>query len=196
MLLASHGRSMKDSASPSVGGIARYRSIQREAGRRPFWRNCRAGASIGIFGDAAGTLTNSVIAIALTAIAPFARIARAPVLSLKERAFIEAGRALGFSHTRILFVHVLPNIVSEVLVMGSLWMATAVRTEASLSFIGLGVKPPTATWGGIIREGFDNIMDAPWISFYAGLAVLLTVFALNLLGDGLRDAVDPRLRGE
>ena len=141
-------------------------------------------------------LINLVFAIALTAIAPFARIARAPVLSLKERAFIEAGRALGFSHTRILFVHVLPNIMGEVLVMGSLWMATAVRTEASLSFIGLGVKPPTATWGGMMREGFENILDAPWLSVWPGIAILLLVLGLNMIGDGLRDATDPRLRGE
>jgi peptide/nickel transport system permease protein len=141
-------------------------------------------------------LINLVFAIALTAIAPFARIARAPVLSLKERAFIEAGRALGFSHARILFVHVLPNILSEVLVMGSLWMATAVRTEASLSFIGLGVKPPTATWGGMMREGFENILDAPWLSVWPGIAILLLVLGLNMVGDGLRDATDPRLRGE
>ena len=141
-------------------------------------------------------LINLVFAIALTAIAPFARVARAPVLSLKERAFIEAGRALGFSHTRILFVHVLPNIMGEVLVMGSLWMATAVRTEASLSFIGLGVKPPTATWGGMMREGFENILDAPWLSVWPGLAILLLVLGLNMIGDGLRDATDPRLRGE
>ena len=141
-------------------------------------------------------LINLIFAIALTAIAPFARIARAPVLSLKERAFIEAGRALGFSHTRILFVHVLPNILSEILVMGSLWMATAVRTEASLSFIGLGVKPPTATWGGMMREGFENILDAPWLSVWPGLAILLLVLGLNMIGDGLRDATDPRLRGE
>ncbi len=141
-------------------------------------------------------LINLVFAIALTAIAPFARIARAPVLSLKERAFVEAGRALGFSHTRILFVHVLPNIMSEVLVMGSLWMATAVRTEASLSFIGLGVKPPTATWGGMMREGFENILDAPWLSVWPGIAILVLVLGLNMVGDGLRDATDPRLRGE
>ena len=141
-------------------------------------------------------LINLIFAIALTAIAPFARIARAPVLSLKERAFIEAGRALGFSHTRILAVHVLPNILSEVLVMGSLWMATAVRTEASLSFIGLGVKPPTATWGAMMREGFENILDAPWLSIWPGLAILLLVLGLNMIGDGLRDATDPRLRGE
>jgi len=141
-------------------------------------------------------LINLVAAIALTAIAPFARIARAPVLSLKERTFIEAGRALGFSHLRILFVHILPNILSEVLVMGSLWMATAVRTEASLSFIGLGVKPPTATWGGMMREGFENILDAPWLSIWPGMAILLLVLGLNMIGDGLRDATDPRLRGE
>ena len=141
-------------------------------------------------------LVNMVFAIGLTAVAPFARIARAPVLSLKEQTFVEAGRALGFSHTRILFVHVLPNIMSEVLVMGSLWMATAVRTEASLSFIGLGVKPPTATWGSMMREGFENILDAPWLAFWPGIAILILVLGLNMVGDGLRDATDPRLRGE
>ncbi len=138
-------------------------------------------------------LMNLVFAIALTAIAPFARIARAPVLSLKERAYVEAGRALGFSHARVLFVHILPNIVSEVLVMGSLWMATAVRTEASLSFIGLGVAPPTATWGGMMRDGFENILDAPWLSVFPGLAILMLVLGLNMVGDGLRDATDPKL---
>jgi peptide/nickel transport system permease protein len=138
-------------------------------------------------------LINLVIAISLTAIAPFARIARAPVLSLKERAFVEAGRALGFSHARVLFVHILPNILSEVLVMGSLWMATAVRTEASLSFIGLGVKPPTATWGGMMRDGFEAILDAPWLSVFPGLAILMLVLGLNMVGDGLRDATDPKL---
>ena len=138
-------------------------------------------------------LVNLVFAIALTAVAPFARIARAPVLSLKERAYVEAGRALGFSHARILFVHILPNILSEVLVMGSLWMATAVRTEASLAFIGLGVAPPTPTWGGMMRDGFENILDAPWLSIFPGLAILLLVLGLNMVGDGLRDATDPRL---
>ncbi len=140
--------------------------------------------------------TNLVVAIALTATAPFARIARAPTLIVKERQFVEAGRALGFSHARILFVHVLPNILSEVLVMASLWMATAVRVEASLSFIGLGVRPPTPTWGGMIRDGFENILDAPWLCIYPGLAILALIFSLNMLGDGLRDATDPKLRGE
>jgi peptide/nickel transport system permease protein len=140
-------------------------------------------------------LINLIVAIALTAVAPFARIARAPVLSLKERAFVEAGRALGFSHVRVLFGHILPNILSEVLVMASLWMATAVRTEASLSFIGLGVKPPTPTWGGMMRDGFEAILDAPWLSIFPGIAILMLVLGLNMVGDGLRDATDPKLSG-
>ena len=93
----------------------------------------------------------------------------------------------------MLFVHILPNILNEILVMGSLWMATAVRTEASLSFIGLGVKPPTATWGGMMRDGFDVILDAPWMSIFPGIAILFLVLGLNMVGDGLRDATDPKL---
>jgi len=141
-------------------------------------------------------LVNLVVAIALTAIAPFARVARAPTMALKERAFVEAGRALGFSHVRILFGHILPNILSEVMVMGTLWLATAVRVEASLSFIGLGVKPPTPTWGGMTRDGFENILDAPWLAVFPGIAILLLVLGLNMVGDGLRDATDPKLRNE
>jgi peptide/nickel transport system permease protein len=141
-------------------------------------------------------LVNLIVAIALTAIAPFARIARAPTMALKERAFVEAGRALGYSHARILFRHILPNITSEVMVMGTLWLATAVRVEASLSFIGLGVKPPTPTWGGMTRDGFENILDAPWLAIFPGIAILLLVLGLNMVGDGLRDATDPKLRNE
>ena len=92
--------------------------------------------------------------------------------------------------------HILPNILPEILVMGSLWLATAIRVEASLAFIGLGVAPPTATWGGMIREGFENILDSFWLALFPSLAILVVVFALNLLGDGLRDAIDPKLRGE
>jgi peptide/nickel transport system permease protein len=141
-------------------------------------------------------LVNLIVAIALTAVAPFARIARAPTMALKERAFVEAGRALGFSHTRILFRHILPNILSEVMVMATLWLATAVRVEASLSFIGLGVKPPTPTWGGMTRDGFENILDAAWLAVFPGIAILLLVLGLNMVGDGLRDATDPKLRNE
>jgi peptide/nickel transport system permease protein len=140
------------------------------------------------------SMQNMIIAISLTAIPPFARIARAPTIVVKERDFIEACRALGYGDLRIMVYHVLPNVLSEILVMASLWLATAIRVEASLSFIGLGVKPPTATWGGMIREGFENILDNPWLSIFPGLAILLVVFSLNLLGDGLRDAIDPKTR--
>ncbi|MCY4285334.1 MAG: ABC transporter permease [Thiotrichales bacterium] len=142
------------------------------------------------------SITNLVIAIALTAIPPFARIARAPTIAVKEREFIEAGRALGYSDMRLMLGHILPNILPEILVMGSLWLATAIRVEASLAFIGLGVAPPIATWGGMIREGFENILDSLWLTLFPSIAILVVVFALNLLGDGLRDAIDPKLRGE
>lgn len=140
------------------------------------------------------SLTNIVLAIALTSIPPFARIARAPTLAIKGRDFIEACRSFGFSTPRILLVHVLPNIFAEILVMAALWLANAIRTEASLAFIGLGLKPPIPTWGGMIREGFDNILDNPWLALVPGTAVLVVILALNLMGDGLRDAVDPRLK--
>lgn len=139
---------------------------------------------------------NIVVAIALTSIPPFARIARAPTLALKGRDFIEACKALGFSDLRTVGLHVVPNLAAEVLVMTSLWMANAIRTEASLAFIGLGVKPPTPTWGGMIRSGFENILDSAWLAVVPSVAILLVIFALNLLGDGLRDAVDPKLKNE
>ena len=142
------------------------------------------------------TVGNLILAITLTAIAPFARIARAPTLTVKERDFVEAGRALGFSNVRLMVVHILPNVVDDILVMAALWLATAIRTEASLSFIGLGVRPPTATWGGMIREGFENILDTPWLAIFPSLAILVVMFGLNMLGDGLRDTSDPRLRHE
>jgi peptide/nickel transport system permease protein len=142
------------------------------------------------------TVGNLILAITLTAVAPFARIARAPTLTVKERDFVEAGRALGFSHLRIMVVHILPNVLDDILVMAALWLATAIRTEASLSFIGLGVRPPTASWGGMIREGFENILDAPWLAIFPSIAILIVMFGLNMLGDGLRDTSDPRLRHE
>ena len=142
------------------------------------------------------SMVNIIIAIALTSIPPFARIARAPTIAVKEREFVDAGRALGYSDTRILAGHILPNIFPEILVMGSLWLANAIRTEASLAFVGLGVKPPIATWGGMIREGFENILDSYTLALVPSVAILVVIFALNLLGDGLRDAIDPKLKGE
>jgi peptide/nickel transport system permease protein len=142
------------------------------------------------------SMHNIIIAIALTSIPPFARIARAPTIAIKEREFVMAGRALGYSDTRIVVLHILPNILPEILVMASLWLANAIRTEASLAFVGLGVKPPTATWGGMIREGFENILDSYTLALAPSIAILIVIFALNLLGDGLRDAIDPKLKGE
>jgi peptide/nickel transport system permease protein len=142
------------------------------------------------------SMHNIIIAIALTSIPPFARIARAPTIAIKEREFVTAGRALGYSDTRIVAGHILPNILPEILVMGSLWLANAIRTEASLAFVGLGVKPPTATWGGMIREGFENILDSYTLALAPSIVILVVIFALNLLGDGLRDAIDPKLKGE
>jgi peptide/nickel transport system permease protein len=140
------------------------------------------------------TLTNIIIAIAFTAIPAFARIARAGVLTQRDREYVQACHAMGFSNSRILFRHILPAIVPEIMVMASLWMATAVRTEASLAFIGLGLAPPTPTWGGMVREGFDNILSSFHLALFPSLAILVLVLSLNLIGDGLRDAIDPRLK--
>lgn len=133
-----------------------------------------------------------IIAIGLTVAPRFARISYGPVLGLKEKEFVEAARAIGQSTPRILNRHILPNIAGELVVLGSLWTASAIRLEASLSFIGLGVPPPTPTWGQMIRDGTVYLADMPWLSLAPGLALLITVFAFNLVGDGLRDILDPR----
>lgn len=140
------------------------------------------------------TLTNIIIAIAFTATPAFARIARAGVITQRDREYVQACQAMGFSGPRILFRHITPAILPEVMVMASLWMATAVRTEASLAFIGLGLAPPTPTWGGMVRDGFDNILSAFHLAIIPSIAILLLVLAFNLIGDGLRDAIDPRLK--
>ena len=138
------------------------------------------------------SLTNIILAIAITAVPAFIRLARGSTLAMRERDFIDAGRALGFSDLRIMFAHVAPNILDEIIVMGSLWLATAIRTESTLAFIGLGVPPPTPTWGGIIREGFEYLNDNYMLAVFPSLAILVTMIGLNLIGDGLRDATDPR----
>lgn len=138
------------------------------------------------------SLTNLIIAIAVTAIPAFIRMARGSTLTMRERDFVDACRTLGYSDFRIMFFHVLPNIMDEIVVMASLWLASAIRTESTLAFIGLSVPPPTSTWGGIVREGFDNLLDAPWMSLFPSLAILAVMIGLNLIGDGLRDASDPR----
>ncbi|MCO5221592.1 MAG: ABC transporter permease [Thermomicrobiales bacterium] len=133
-----------------------------------------------------------ILAIAFTMIPRFARIAYGQTLVLKEREFVEASHALGQRTGVILYRHIAPNIAGELVVLASLWTASAIRLEASLSFIGLGVPPPTPTWGQMIREGTVYLSSLPLLSLAPGVALLLTVFAFNLVGDGLRDVLDPR----
>ena len=140
-------------------------------------------------------LIKIVMAIALAITPRIARLARGSTLGLKGKEFIEAARAIGQNNLKIMFIHILPNILGELLVMGTLWVATAIIVEASLSFIGLGVRPPTPSWGAMIREGLDQLTNAPWLSLFPGLAIFLSVFSFNLIADGLRDISDPKLRG-
>jgi peptide/nickel transport system permease protein len=136
--------------------------------------------------------TKLVIALDFTIAPRFARIAYGPTLGLKEKEFVDAARALGQRTRIILSRHILPNIAGELVVLASLWTASAIRLEASLSFIGLGVPPPTPTWGQMIRDGTVRLADLPLVSLAPGIALLITVFAFNLVGDGLRDVLDPR----
>lgn len=135
-----------------------------------------------------------ILAIAITITPRFARISYGPTLGLKEREFVDAARASGQHNHIILIRHILPNIGGELVVLASLWTASAIRLEASLSFIGLGVPPPTPTWGQMIREGTVYLSSLPLLSLAPGAALLIAVFAFNLVGDGLRDVLDPRSR--
>jgi len=137
---------------------------------------------------------NIMIVIGLTSWMSVARLVRAEFLSLKEREFVLAARALGASDFRIIFRHILPNAMSPVLVSAVLGIAGAVLVESALSFLGIGVQPPTASWGNILTIGKDNIEIAWWLSVFPGLAIFVTVLAYNLLGEGIRDSIDPRLK--
>ena len=123
-----------------------------------------------------------------------ARLIRAEFLSLKRREFVLAARVAGASDLRIIFMHILPNALAPVLVYATLGIASAILVESSLSFLGIGVQPPTPSWGNILTEGKDNIEIAWWLSLFPGLAILITVLGYNLLGEGIRDSLDPRLK--
>jgi len=139
-------------------------------------------------------LGKMIFAIGIVLSPPFARIAHGTTLSLVRQEFVDAARAVGAGAWRILAGHILRNILGEIMVLSGLLAAGAIRIEASLSFIGLGVSPPTPTWGNMIREGTPYLIDSPWLSVAPGIAILLAVLAFNLVGDALRDVVDPRLR--
>ncbi|MBX3142271.1 MAG: ABC transporter permease [Trueperaceae bacterium] len=144
---------------------------------------------------ALGPGTNNVIlAIGIAMIPFFARLARSQTLELREIEFVDAARALGSSKVRVLWRYILPNIIGPIVVSAAIQLAFAIRTEAGISFLGLGVSPPTPTWGNMISEGRSYLQFAPWVATSAGTAIMLVILAFNLFGDALRDVVDPRLR--
>jgi len=143
-----------------------------------------------------GTLGNEILAIGIALTPNFARLARSLSLTIREQDYILAARALGSGQLRLMARHVFPNALYALVVVGTLYIATAIRTEASLSFLGLGIPPPTPSWGNILSEGRQYIKCCPWITTFSGLAIMLAVLAFNLVGDSLRDLLDPRLKGE
>lgn len=140
------------------------------------------------------SIWNIMIIIGLTGWMGVARLVRAEFLSLRERDFVQAARAIGASDTRIIFRHILPNALSPVLVSATLGVAGAILTESALSFLGIGVQPPTPSWGNMLIAGKQTLGTAWWLSVFPGLAILITVLGYNLLGEGIRDALDPRIR--
>ncbi len=140
-------------------------------------------------------LINALLAIAIVSIPRFARLVRATVLSVRELEYVQASRALGGSGMHVLFFRILPNAITPLIVQGTLGIATAILDAAALSFLGLGAEKPRPEWGLMLGEERNSIFNAPHLVFFPGLAIMLTVLGFNLLGDGLRDALDPRLRG-
>ena len=140
------------------------------------------------------SIWNIMIIIGLTGWMGVTRLVRADFITLKERDFVQAARAIGARDFRIIFIHILPNAMASLLVAATLGIAGAILTESALSFLGIGVQPPMASWGNILTDGKDNIDIAWWLSLFPGLAIFLTVLSYNLLGEAIRDSLDPRLR--
>jgi len=139
-------------------------------------------------------LVNAMMAIAIVNIPAFARVIRSSVLSVKEEEYVTAAHSIGVNPLRVLFLHVLPNAISPMIVQGTLGIGTAILSTAALSFIGMGAQPPDPEWGAMLAAERNQVFSAPHLVFFPGLAIMLTVLGFNLLGDGLRDALDPRLR--
>ncbi len=142
------------------------------------------------------SILNIMAVIGLTSWMGVARLVRAEFLSLRQRDFVLAARISGASNARIVFSHILPNAVAPILVATTLGVGGAILTESALSFLGIGVQPPTPSWGNMLTEGKDNLEIAWWLSMFPGMAILVTVLGYNLLGEGLRDALDPRIRSD
>ena len=143
-----------------------------------------------------GTLMNEILAIGVALTPNFVRLARSLTLSIREQDYIMAARAIGIGQIRVMVRHVFPNALYALVVVATLYIATAIRTEAGLSFLGFGIPPPTPSWGNILSDGRQYIKCCPWITTFSGLAIMLAVLAFNIVGDALRDLLDPRLRGE
>jgi peptide/nickel transport system permease protein len=140
------------------------------------------------------SLTNAMIAIGITATPIFVRLTRGQVLSVKAEDYVEAARAIGNPGWRVAVAHILPNVLPQLLIQASVTVASAIIAEASLSFLGLGQQPPAPSWGSMLNAAQRFLVNAPWLAVWPGLAIMLTVLAFNLVGDGLRDALDPRTR--
>jgi peptide/nickel transport system permease protein len=150
--------------------------------------------AIALVGALGPSLTNAMLAISIVALPRFARLVRGQVLSVREREYVQAARVAGAHDVRIVVRHILPNVVGILAVQAALTTAFAILTEANLSFLGLGVRPPTPAWGSMLRLGYPFIEMAPWLAIAPGAIITVTVLGFSLLGDGIRDVLDPRLR--
>ena len=151
--------------------------------------------ALAIVGAAGAGTTQIMVAIGISSVPLYARLTRGQVLSIREQDYVEAARSLGGSDLRVLARHILPNSLSPLIVQASLGVAFAILAEAGLSFLGVGVQPPSPTWGGMLSTALPLIERASYLSIFPGIAIFITVLAINMLGDALRDVLDPRLRG-
>jgi peptide/nickel transport system permease protein len=140
------------------------------------------------------SLKNTILALGIASVPAYTRLVRGNVMVLREETYVDAARVIGVSHSRIMFRHLMPNLLGTLIVYGSLRVSTAILAEAGLSYLGLGAQPPQPTWGNMLSDGREYILFFEWLPLYPGLAILLTVTGFNLLGDGLRDALDPKTR--
>jgi peptide/nickel transport system permease protein len=141
-------------------------------------------------------IQNVILALSIAPIPGFARVVHGLTLSIKENDYITAERTIGSSEPRIIFLHILPNAVPPLIILATMQLGSLILAEASLSFLGIGIEPPGAAWGAMVNDGYRYLLEYPILSFAPGLAIMLVVFAFNIVGDGLRDALDPRLRGK